>query len=90
MSSWERGVDPAIVAATTQAISDLLDSLDQGRTPALNAARGLAGAEIIFATYESSRSRRRVGLPLEPHDNALLSGLRQGFWQPAGEQRSTY
>jgi hypothetical protein len=47
-------------------------------------------AEIIFATYESSRSRRRVPLPLDPVDNALLSGLERGFWRPAGEQHSTY
>jgi hypothetical protein len=48
------------------------------------------GAEVIFATYESSRSRRRVPMPLHPVDHALLSGLAQGFWRPTGEQRSTY
>jgi UDP-N-acetylglucosamine 3-dehydrogenase len=90
VASWERGVDPAIVAGTAQAIADLLDSLARGRTPVLDARHGIAGAEIIFATYESSRSRRRVELPLEPLDNALLAGLERGFWQPAGEQRSTY
>jgi len=89
-SSWERGVDPAIVAGTAAAIADLLDALRTGRTPALHGDLGVAGAEVIFATYESSRSRRRVPLPLHPHDNALLSGLSQGFWHPAGEQRSTY
>ena len=56
----------------------------------LRAELGTRGAEIIFATYESSRSRRRVVLPLDTRDNALLTGLAQGFWQPAGEQRSTY
>lgn len=89
-STWDRGVDPAIVAGTADAIADLLTSLRTGRTPGLHGDLGTAGAEIIFATYESSRSRRRVPLPLHPHDNALLSGLSQGFWQPAGEQRSTY
>ena len=89
-STWERGVDPAIVAGTADAIADLLASLRAGRRPALDGDHAVAGAEIIFATYESSRSRRRVPLPLHPHDNALLSGLSQGFWQPAGEQRSTY
>lgn len=88
--TWDRGVDPAIVAGTADAIADLLTSLRTGRTPVLHGDLGAAGAEIIFATYESSRSRRRVPLPLHPHDNALLSGLSQGFWQPAGEQRSTY
>jgi predicted dehydrogenase len=89
-SSWERGVDPAIVACTAEAIADNVASLDNGTVPICSAAHGLAGAELIFATYESSRSRRRVELPLTPHDNALLAGLEQGFWAPTGEQRSTY
>lgn len=89
-ATWDRGVDPAIVACTAQAIADLLTCLEHGRDPVLRAELGVRGAEIIFATYESSRSRRRVWLPLDTEDNALLSGLAQGFWQPAGEQRSTY
>ena len=89
-STWDRGVDPAIVACTAQGIADLLASLAEGRDPVLRGDLGVRGAEIIFATYESSRSRRRVWLPLDTEDNALLSGLAQGFWQPAGEQRSTY
>jgi hypothetical protein len=60
------------------------------REPALRSEFGVHGAEVIFATYESSRSRRRVPMPLNPVDNALLSGLAQGFWRPTGEQRSTY
>ncbi|WP_248152887.1 Gfo/Idh/MocA family protein [Microbacterium aoyamense] len=89
-STWERGIDPAIFAATAEAIADLVDALDTGREPVLSARRGLAGAELIFATYESSRSRRRVILPLDLTDNPLLDGLAQGFWAPTGEQRSTY
>lgn len=89
-TTWERRVDPAIVACTAEAISDLLMSLAEGRPPVLRSELGVRGAEIIFATYESSRSRRRVSLPLDTHDNALLSGLEQGFWHPTGEQRSTY
>jgi predicted dehydrogenase len=89
-STWDRGVDPAIVACTAEVIADLLASLDGGRPPALRADLGARGAEVIFATYESSRSRRRVPLPLDPQDNALLTGLDQGFWHPVGEQRSTY
>jgi UDP-N-acetylglucosamine 3-dehydrogenase len=89
-STWERGVDPAIVACTAEAIADLVTSLRDGREPVLRAELGARGAEIIFATYESSRSRRRVPLPLDPVDNALLSGLEQGFWRPTGEQHSTY
>jgi UDP-N-acetylglucosamine 3-dehydrogenase len=89
-STWDRGVDPAITACTAQAIADLLASLEGGHEPVLRFELAARGAEIIFATYESSRSRRRVWLPLDIEDNALLSGLAQGFWQPSGEQRSTY
>ncbi|MCU1558105.1 MAG: gfo/Idh/MocA family oxidoreductase [Microbacteriaceae bacterium] len=88
--SWDRGVDPAIVACTAEAIGDALSALKNGTEPALSARHGVAGAEIIFATYESSRSRARIALPLESRDNALLDGLENGFWSPVGEQRSTY
>jgi UDP-N-acetylglucosamine 3-dehydrogenase len=89
-STWERQVDPAIVACTAEAIADLVASLESGEEPVLGSRHGLLGAELIFATYESSRSRSRVQLPLAVHDNALLAGLEAGFWNPVGEQRSTY
>jgi predicted dehydrogenase len=89
-ANWDHGIDPAIFACTAAAVADLVDGLETGREPELSGRRGLAGAELIFATYESSRSRRRVTLPLDRHDNALLSGLAQGMWSPVGELRSTY
>lgn len=87
---WDRGVDPAITACTAEAISDAITSLAAGTEPVCAAAHALAGAEVIFATYESSRSRRRVELPLEQLDNALIAGIEAGFWHPVGELRSTY
>jgi predicted dehydrogenase len=87
---WTRGVDPAVIAGTSAAIEDLVESLSSGSEPQLSARHGVAGAELIFATYESSRSRMRVELPLDRHDNALLAGLAAGFWNPVGELRSTY
>jgi len=89
-AEWDHGIDPAIFACTAAAVADLVDGLDTGAEPELSARKGLAGAELIFATYESSRSRRRVPLPLDRHDNALLTGLEQGMWSPSGELRSTY
>ena len=89
-STWNRGIDPAIIACTAAAIQDLVESLANGSEPELSACHGIAGAELIFSTYESSRSRRRVELPLDRHDNALLAGLADGFWNPTGELRSTY
>lgn len=89
-SHWERGVDPAIIACTGLAISDGITSLIEGSEAECAAVHGLAGAEVIFATYESSSSRRRVRLPLTEQGNALLAGLEAGFWAPVGELRSTY
>ncbi|WP_405578886.1 Gfo/Idh/MocA family protein [Streptomyces sp. NBC_01190] len=87
---WDRGVDPAITAGTAAAIGDLADALRTGRRPRSHAEHGVRGAELVFATYESSRSRRRVPLPLDRLDNALISGLAEGYWSPSGELRSTY
>jgi hypothetical protein len=71
-------------------VTDVVDALETGAEPVLAARHALAGAEIVFATYESSRSRRRVGLPLDVYDNALLAGLDEGLWSPVGELRSTW
>lgn len=38
--------------------------------------------ELIFATYESSRRRGRVDLPLEVEDSPLLSMLEEGVIGP--------
>jgi predicted dehydrogenase len=88
--TWDRGVDPVITAATGDAVRDLVEALETGREPLLSAERAVRGAELLFATYESSRSRRRVPLPLDRLDNALLTGREQGYWNPVGELRSTY
>lgn len=88
--TWDRGLDPAIAAATAAGVADLVDALRTGRAPALSAEHGLRGAELLFATHESSRSRRRVPLPLDRHDNALFSGLGQSLGNPVAELRSTY
>jgi predicted dehydrogenase len=89
-ATWDHGIDPAIFACTEAAVADLVDGLDTGAEPALAARHALAGAAIVFATYESSRSRGRVALPLDVYDNALLSGLDEGLWSPTGELRSTW
>lgn len=89
-AGWDHGIDPAIFACTRDAVADLVDALETGAEPVLAARHALAGAEIVFATYESSRSRRRVPLPLDVFDNALTTGLDEGLWSPVGELRSTW
>jgi predicted dehydrogenase len=46
-------------------VLDLIDALKTGREPELSGQRALRATELIFATYESSRRRGRVDLPLE-------------------------
>jgi predicted dehydrogenase len=48
----------------TCGILDLIDALKSGREPELSGRRALQATELIFATYESSRRRGRVELPL--------------------------
>lgn len=64
--SWQsvpvNDVSPG-VALTRLGIHDLVDSLQDGREPELSGARALRATEALFATYESSLSRRRVDLP---------------------------
>ena len=53
-------------------ILDLIDALKTGREPELAGRRALRATELIFATYESSRRRGRVDLPLDITDSPLL------------------
>jgi predicted dehydrogenase len=84
------GADATIIQATTEAIADLVEALREGREPALDARHGVAAAELIFATYESSARRGSVRLPLQTDDNALLRGISQGYWTPVGETTGTF
>ncbi|MFZ9856868.1 MAG: Gfo/Idh/MocA family protein [Roseiflexaceae bacterium] len=56
-------------------VADLVDALLTGREPELAGRRSLRATEIIFATYESARSRGRIDLPLTSEDSALISML---------------
>jgi UDP-N-acetylglucosamine 3-dehydrogenase len=56
-------------------IRDLIDALKTGREPELSGRRALQATELIFATYESSRRRGRVDLPLEIEDSPLIAML---------------
>jgi predicted dehydrogenase len=55
------------------AIQGTVDALKSGREPELSARKALQATELIFATYESSRRRGRVDLPLQVEDSPLLS-----------------
>ncbi len=59
-------------------ILDLIDALKTGREPELSGHRALQATELIFATYESSRRRARVDLPLDTEDSALITMINAG------------
>lgn len=54
-------------------VLDLIDALKTGREPELSGRKALMATELIFATYESSRQRGRVDLPLEIDDSPFLA-----------------
>jgi UDP-N-acetylglucosamine 3-dehydrogenase len=71
---------PPTQDATVLSVLDLLHCLETRQEPELASRKALRATELIFATYESSRRRGRVTLPLEIEDSPLLTGLEQGFW----------
>src|ERR1039458_5511916 len=59
--------------AYSLAVLDAIDALRKGREPELSSRRALQATELIFATYESSRRRGRVDLPLLIEDSPYLA-----------------
>jgi UDP-N-acetylglucosamine 3-dehydrogenase len=69
-----------------QGVLDLIDALKSGREPELSGYRALRATELIFATYESSRRRGRVDLPMAISDGpfmAMLDGCELTTWPDA-------
>ena len=60
------------------AIKEIVNALDTGTESILCAKNALRTTEVIFATYESSRRRGRVDLPLTVPGNAFVEMLEQG------------
>ena len=78
---WEvpslKGVVPS-GGDTTLSVLDLIDAVKTGREPELSGRKALQATELIFATYESSRRRAKITLPLDVDDSALLTMLEKG------------
>ena len=68
--------------AVQKGIIDLVEALRDGREPELSGRRALRAAELTFATYESSRRRGRVDLPLDIDDSPLQTMLASGPSRP--------
>ena len=67
---------------TVLSVLDLIACLESGAEPRLSARKALQATELIFATYESSRRRGRVVLPLDAEDSALITMLKEGAVGP--------
>lgn len=75
VTTWE-GIDAAV--GYGRAASDLVSCLEVREEPELSSTRALRATELIFATYESSRRRGRIDLPLDTSDPAALSPMEEG------------
>ncbi len=65
--------------AIDRACADLLKALDTpGYKPLLTVDHAIQHTEVIFATFESSRRRGRVDLPLQTDDSALIAMVEDG------------
>ena len=59
-------------------VLDLVEALKYGREPELSGQRVIKATELIFATYESSRRRARVDLPLDIDDSPMHTMVAAG------------
>lgn len=62
----------------SRGVLDLVNALKTGREPELSGRRAYRATELIFATYEASRRRGRVDLPLTIDDSPFLSMVEAG------------
>lgn len=60
------------------AVLDLIDALKNNREPELAGRKALQATELIFASYESSRRRARIDLPLDIEDSPYTDMLTRG------------
>jgi predicted dehydrogenase/pimeloyl-ACP methyl ester carboxylesterase len=75
---FDVGVPDAYIKTTVDAVVETVDALKAGREPLLAGWKALQATEVIFATYESSRKRGRVDLPLQTEDSPIQSMLDAG------------
>ncbi len=64
--------------ATLLSVLDLVHGVKTGREPELSGSKAIQATELIFATYQSSRQRAKINLPLTVDDSALLTMVANG------------
>jgi predicted dehydrogenase len=73
-----QGAVPEGYNDTTLSVLNLIECVKTGEEPELSGRKSLQATELIFATYESSRRRQKINLPLEIEDSPLLSMIESG------------
>jgi hypothetical protein len=71
-------LDSDITNGTIEATRDIVSALRENYEPELSGRKALMATEVIFATYESSRRRALVHLPLDIDDSPFLSMIESG------------
>lgn len=69
-----------------RAIADVIESLETGTEPELAGRGALRATELVFASWESTRRRGRVDLPLDIEDNPLVDMIDSGQLGPERDQ----
>jgi predicted dehydrogenase len=72
-------------AAHGRVAADIVRCLDTGERPLLSSYHAVQSTEVIFATYESSRRRGRIDLPLSVDDAGLVTMIGEGTVAPASD-----
>ncbi|HET6385216.1 MAG TPA: Gfo/Idh/MocA family oxidoreductase [Armatimonadota bacterium] len=70
------------VPETVASVQDMVKCLETGQEPELSSFKALRATELIFGTYESSRIRGRVTVPLTIDDSPLITMLDDGVVGP--------
>jgi len=65
--------DSTLQGTVALGVVDLVDALHGVREPELSVYKVIKATELIFATYESARSGRRIDLPLHVEDSTIYA-----------------
>jgi UDP-N-acetylglucosamine 3-dehydrogenase len=69
-----------------RAITEAVESLDEGREPTISGRRVLPAAMLVYGIRESARQRARIEFPLDLEEDPLAAMVESGEITPGGEK----
>ncbi len=60
-------------------VHDMIDAIEEDREHRSSGYQGYATLELLMAIYQSSRTRRRVQLPMEEMESPLTLMIEDGW-----------